>query len=209
MHIRSAATATPPHELDELDLNQSEDWKPYWKVPGWCKNAGLMDDFSPVGSCTKQMWDKVLAVNLNGPYLTSKAAVAQMEKQEPAGGSIINIGSNASWHGFQAGTAYTVSKAGVMALTKSTAGFYGPKGIFSSALLLGGMSSTNISDAMHQGINMEMFQAIGEAYQRFDPEKHDLDISSVAKYVLFLTDKDIAANANGSCIVFNRNWPKA
>lgn len=172
-------------------------------------NAGVMDTFAPVGACSKDQWDRVLAINLNGPYLTCKAAVNQMEKQEPAGGSIINIGSNASWGGFKAGAAYTVSKAGVMALTKNTAGFYGPKGIYSSALLLGAMATTNIADAMQQGINMEMFGAINESQDKFVPEKHDLNPASVAKYILFLTDKDIAESANGSCIVFNKNWPKA
>ena len=87
----------------------------------------------------------MLGVNLNGPYLASKAAVGQFEKQEPAGGVIINIGSNASTHGFQSGVAYAVSKAGVMALTKNTAGFYGPKGIHTIALLLGGMPTSTLS----------------------------------------------------------------
>ena len=91
-------------------------------------------------------WDRVLGVNLTGPYLASKAAVNQFEKQEPAsGGVIINIGSNASTHGFQSGVAYAASKAGVLALTKNTAGFYGPKGIQAVALLLGGMPTSMLS----------------------------------------------------------------
>ncbi len=77
-----------------------------------------------------------------GPTLASKSAVNQFEKQEPVSGVIVNIGSNASTHGFQSGVAYTVSKAGVLALTKNTAGFYGPKGIHSVALLLGGMPTS-------------------------------------------------------------------
>ena len=84
----------------------------------------------------------MLGVNLNGTYLASKAAVNQFERQTPVSGVIVNIGSNASTHGFQSGVAYTVSKAGVMALTKNTAGFYGPKGIHSVALLLGGMPTS-------------------------------------------------------------------
>jgi NAD(P)-dependent dehydrogenase (short-subunit alcohol dehydrogenase family) len=181
----------------------------FGRVDVLINNAGVMDDFSPVGACAKDLWDKVLAVNLTGPYLACKAAVAQMERQEPAGGSIVNIGSNASWSGFQAGAAYTVSKAGVVALTKNMAGFYGPKGIYSSALMLGAMATTNIADAMQKGINMEMYQAIQESQPKFVMEKHDLNIANVAKYVLFLTDKDIAASSNGSCIVFNKNWPAA
>ncbi|KAL2136000.1 hypothetical protein VTI74DRAFT_5887 [Chaetomium olivicolor] len=171
-------------------------------------NAGIMDGFEPVGACSKERWDRVLNVNLNGPFLTSKAAIAQFEKQEPAGGVIINIGSNASWHGFKSGAAYTVSKAGVMALTKNTAGFYGDKGIYCIALLLGGMGSTNITDAFGQGMHMEMFQKIQASQSPFDVKK-DLPVASVAKYCLFLTDKDISPSANGSCIVFNNNWPEA
>lgn len=172
-------------------------------------NAGIMDDFSPVGACSKEKWDRVLAVNLNGPYLTSKAAVTQFEKQEPGGGLIINIGSNASAFGFESGVAYTVSKAGVMALTKNTAGFYGPKGIYSIALLLGAMVGTNITDGMAQGFNMEMFQMIQASHSPMEPGKTDVPVSAVAKYCVFLSDGDIAPNANGSCIFFNKNWPQA
>ncbi|KAK3382028.1 hypothetical protein B0H63DRAFT_218717 [Podospora didyma] len=172
-------------------------------------NAAVMDDFSPVGACSKDKWDRVLNINLNGPYLTSKAAVTQFEKQGPAGGVIINIGSNASFMGFQAGVAYTVSKAGVMALTKNTAGFYGPKGIYCIALLLGGMAGTNITDAFGQGLHMEMFQQIQASQTPFDPSKQGVPVETVAKYALFLSDADIAAGANGSCVVFNKNWPEA
>ncbi|KAL2256004.1 hypothetical protein VTK26DRAFT_2358 [Humicola hyalothermophila] len=170
-------------------------------------NAGIMDDFSPVGACSREQWDRVLNVNLNGPFITTTAAIAQFQKQEPAGGVIINIGSVASIHGFKSGTAYTVSKAGLAALTKSTAGFYGDKGIYCIALLLGGMD-TNITDAFAKGMHMEMFQKVQASQSPFAPEKN-VPVESVAKYCLFLTDKDIAPSSNGSCILFNKNWPEA
>ncbi|KAK4153109.1 hypothetical protein C8A00DRAFT_43943 [Chaetomidium leptoderma] len=170
-------------------------------------NAGVMDDFSPTGACSKEKWDRILNINLNGPFITTKAAIAQFEKQEPAGGVIINIGSIASIHGFKAGTAYTVSKAALMALTKSTAGFYGDKGIYSIGLMLGGMD-TNITDAFGQGMHMDMFQKVQASQSPFSPEKQ-VPIESVAKYCLFLSDKDIAPSANGSCNLFNKNWPEA
>ena len=130
-------------------------------------SAGIMDGFEPAGACSKEKWDRILNINLNGPFLATKAAVAQFEKQEPACSVIINIGSIASVHGFKAGAAYSVSKAALMALTKNTAGFYGDKGIYSIGLMLGGMSDTdgvagktltvfsgmdtNITDAFAQG----------------------------------------------------------
>lgn len=111
--------------------NKTDDFEPL--------EAGIMDDFAPVGACSKEAWDRVLNINLNGPFFTSKAAIAQFEKQDPVGGVIINIGSVASIHGFKSGAAYTVSKAALMALTKNTAGFYADKGIYSIGLMLGGM----------------------------------------------------------------------
>jgi len=181
----------------------------YGRLDVLINNAGIMDDFSPVGAISKAKWDRVLDVNLNGPYLTSKAAIAQFEKQEPSGGLIINIGSNAGVHGFHAGAAYTVSKAGILALTKNTAGYYGPKGIYSVALILGGIDGTNITDAFAEGIHSDMFQRIQTAQTPFVSGKTTVPVESIAKYCVFLSDADIAQNSNGSCIQFNRNWPEA
>jgi len=172
-------------------------------------NAGIMDDFSPAGATTKQKWDRVIDVNLNGPFLTTNAAIAQFEKQEPSGGLIINIGSNAGVHGFHAGAAYTVSKAGLLGLTKNTAGFYGPQGIYCVALVLGGIEGTNIQDAFAEGLHMEMFQRIQAAQSPFVPGKTTVPPEMIGKYCVFLSDPDIAANSNGACIQFNRNWPEA
>ncbi|KAK4102917.1 NAD(P)-binding protein [Parathielavia hyrcaniae] len=170
-------------------------------------NAGVMDRFEPAGACSKETWDRVLDINLNGPFLATKAAIAQFEKQESGGGVIINICSTASNQGFKSGAAYTVSKAGLAALTKNTAGFYGDKGIYCIGLILGGMA-TNITDALAQGMHMEMFQKIQASQSPADASKM-VPIESVAKYCVFLADKDISACSNGSCIVFNKNWPEA
>lgn len=181
----------------------------FGRVDVLVNNAAIMDDFAPVGDCSKAKWDQVLNANLNGPYLTSKAAVNQLQRQSPVGGVIVNIGSNASFRGFTSGAAYTVSKAGVMALTKNTAGYYGPKGIYAVALLLGAMEGTNIGDAFSQTLHMDMFQRVQASQTPFVPGQTAVPVAAVAKYCLFLTDADIAAGANGSCVVFNGNWPEA
>lgn len=67
---------------------------------------------------------------------------------------------------------------------------------------------TNITDAFAKGLHMEMFQKVQASQTPFTPERQ-VPIESVAKYCLFLTDKDIAPSANGSCIPFNKNWPEA
>ncbi|KAK1960949.1 short chain dehydrogenase [Colletotrichum sublineola] len=178
-------------------------------------NAGVMDRFDPVGDCAKDTWDHVLAVNLTGPFLMSKHAVNQFLAQGGASASggpaglIINIGSNASYRGMASGVAYTASKHGVMAVTKNTAGFYGDKGIYSVALLLGGMDTTNIMDAFAGGVNEAAMAQVTAAMPEYKRGETGLDPAAVAKYCVFLTDKDIASSSNGSCIVLNKNWPFA
>ncbi|KAL7620915.1 hypothetical protein AAE478_008225 [Parahypoxylon ruwenzoriense] len=171
-------------------------------------NAGMTDKFDPVGALAKEHWDRVLALNLTGSFLTTKAAVNAMEKQSPSGGTVIQIGSIASWHGTISGAAYTVSKHGVAGLMKSTAGFYGPKGIYAIELNLGAMVNTNIEDSFAAlgGFNKEAYaQSVSSS---FKPE-NAIQLKDVAKYCVFLADRDVAASANGSCINFNKNWPSA
>ncbi|KAI1104032.1 NAD(P)-binding protein [Jackrogersella minutella] len=169
-------------------------------------NAGMTDKFDPVGTLSKEHWDRIINLNLTGSFLAFKAAVNAMEKQSPSGGTIIQIGSTATSHGMSSGVAYTVSKHGVAALVKNTAGNYGAKGIYAMGLLLGGMITTNIQDAFQilGGFNKEAF---GLSISSTLKPEMTIDTKDVAKYCLFLADRDIAAASNGSLINFNKNWP--
>lgn len=64
-------------------------------------------------------WERVLRVNLTGTFLCSKAAVPMMEKA--GGGAIVNIASISGQRGATGRSAYGVSKAGIIQLTKITA----------------------------------------------------------------------------------------
>ncbi|KAI0883893.1 NAD(P)-binding protein [Annulohypoxylon maeteangense] len=171
-------------------------------------NAGMTDKFDAVGSLSKENWDKIINLNLTGSFLIFKAAVNAMEKQSPSGGTIIQIGSTASWYGTAAGAAYTVSKHGVAALVKNTAGFYVAKGIYAMGLNVGGMIDTNIQDGFKTlgGFNTETFAL--SISSTFKPEQA-VQLKDVAKYCVFLADRDIAATVTGSMINFNKNMPKA
>ena len=150
-------------------------------------------------------------MNLTGAFLVTKHALGHMLEASGGGGVILNIASNAAVQGFQAGLAYTVSKAGLVALTKNTAGAYADRGVTCAALLLGAMPDTNIAEGLRSGqpCDLEMFQAIGRARPEFVPARSSIPLASVASYCLFLSRDDIAPSANGSCIPFNRYWPCA
>jgi NAD(P)-dependent dehydrogenase (short-subunit alcohol dehydrogenase family) len=77
--------------------------KKWGRVDVVVNNAGITDLFAPVGDMTKEVLEKLIAVNTIAPAMISGIAVRQMLKQEPAGGVILNVGSAASNHGYRAG----------------------------------------------------------------------------------------------------------
>jgi NAD(P)-dependent dehydrogenase (short-subunit alcohol dehydrogenase family) len=64
-------------------------------------------------------WDRVMAVNIKGTWLASKAVVAHMRAS--GGGSIINIASLAAVYGLPYGLDYVASKAAVIGMTRGMA----------------------------------------------------------------------------------------
>ena len=79
-------------------------------------NAGIYP-FVPFASMTEADWDKVMAVNLKGVFLCSKAAAELL----PSGGRIVNISSIASVVGFENLVHYCASKGGVNGMTRALA----------------------------------------------------------------------------------------
>ncbi|GKT46873.1 3-beta-hydroxycholanate 3-dehydrogenase (NAD(+)) 2 [Colletotrichum spaethianum] len=107
-------------------------------------NAGISDKMDPTGDCDLDTWNRQLLINTTGTFITSQLAVRQFLKQEPVGGQrgvILNVISAAGLHGGRA-----VSKHGAVGLTKSTAAFYGPKGIRCLAIMPGPMPTNMVRD---------------------------------------------------------------
>ncbi|HET7263404.1 MAG TPA: glucose 1-dehydrogenase [bacterium] len=100
-------------------------------------NAGIFpaDDGSVV-DVPEQVWDRVMAVNLKGIYLCCKHGIPEMLRS--GGGSIINVASFVALVGCTVPQdAYTASKGGVIALTKSLAVQFGPKHVRTNAIAPG------------------------------------------------------------------------
>lgn len=90
-------------------------------------NAGLID-FGPLDQIEPEAWHQVIAANLTGPYLCSRAAAHAMQDQ--GSGRIVNITSvSAQTGGVSGGVNYTASKGGLAAMTKTLARDLAPAGI--------------------------------------------------------------------------------
>jgi NAD(P)-dependent dehydrogenase (short-subunit alcohol dehydrogenase family) len=86
-------------------------------------NAGVHEsaivEDSSIDALDDAIWDRVMAINLRGPWLCSKYAVPYLRESSFA--SIINAGSNATFVGAPGNLAYGASKAGIAGLTRNLA----------------------------------------------------------------------------------------
>ena len=80
-------------------------------------------------------WDRVMAVNLRGMFLSCRAVFPAMQAQRR--GKIVNISSSRVWEGTPNRLHYTTSKAGVIGLTRALAREVGEFGITVNAVTPG------------------------------------------------------------------------
>jgi 3-oxoacyl-[acyl-carrier protein] reductase len=75
-------------------------------------------------SMSEDKWDRILAVNLKGPFFMCRAAIPLMREQ--GGGAIVNVASVAGLAGAGSCIAYAASKGGLITMTKSLAKAFAP-----------------------------------------------------------------------------------
>ena len=80
-------------------------------------------------------WDRVMETNLTGPFILSKYAAQSMVRS--GRGKIINIASASAFYGYARLTAYAVSKAALLHLTKCMAVELGPFNVQANAIIPG------------------------------------------------------------------------
>lgn len=96
----------------------SETAKKFGTLNVLVNNAGTLS-VSTVDTISEDDWDRVITVNLKGPFLMSRAALKEFRKN--GGGTIVNIGSVLGLVAMKDRAAYCASKGGVTMLTKAMA----------------------------------------------------------------------------------------
>lgn len=111
----------------KLDVTLEDDWiqcietiiKKYNKIDVLINNAGIVGKDLKLHEHTIEDWNKVIEINLTGPFLGIKHVIPIMMKNKK--GSIINISSVSGMIGLKNRSAYCSSKGGLRLLTKSAA----------------------------------------------------------------------------------------
>jgi len=149
-------------------------------------NVGIVEVGGPV-EASEESWDRVMAINAKGPFLTCKAVLPVMRRQR--GGAIVNIASIAAirWLGY-AYASYYASKAAVCNFTRSVAMENAQYGIRANTILPGLMDTPHIYkhvSSFYADLD-EMVQARAELV----PVKRMGDAWDVARAALFLASDE-------------------
>jgi NAD(P)-dependent dehydrogenase (short-subunit alcohol dehydrogenase family) len=157
-------------------------------------NAGIYGPVAPIEEIALEDWDRVLAVQLRGAFLMTRAVLPDMYAGH--GGAIINISSIAARMAYTWGAAYATSKAGLLGLTRTTAAEGARRGVRANAILPGPVPETEMSQELGRGLAArtggdaeQMFKAFVETILQGRPQTAD-EIAAVA---LFLASDQASA----------------
>ncbi|MCH7697984.1 MAG: 3-oxoacyl-[acyl-carrier-protein] reductase [Chloroflexi bacterium] len=150
-------------------------------------NAGLTQD-NLMLRMSEEAWDRVMAVDLRGAFLTTKAALRPMIRQR--WGRIINIASVAGLVGNAGQANYAAAKAGLIGLTKSVAKEVASRNVTANAVAPG-----LVTTELTAGLTEEQEQAV----LQLAPLGRPATPEEIAPAVVYLASEE-AAYVTGSVL---------
>ena len=174
-------------DWDACDALLDAAYQEFGQVDVLVNNAGISPLYESLTSVTRELWDKVIGVNLAGPFRLSAVAAERMSTAQ--GGSIINVSSTAAIAPGAAEIPYAAAKAGLNNLTQSMAHIFAPK--VRCNCIMPGPFLTDISDAWDENVKSAI-NAIVPMGRAGQPE----EIIGIALYLA----SDASAYTNGALI---------
>ncbi|NUU21359.1 MAG: SDR family oxidoreductase [Streptomycetaceae bacterium] len=130
--VAVAADVSDPEQVAAA-IEQAAD--AFGRLDAVCNIAGITDDATPTHQVPLDQWHRVLAVDLTGPFLVTRAALPHL--LAGGGGSIVNMASSAGLFAAGGGSPYTAAKHGLVGLTRRVALEYGDRGVRANAICPG------------------------------------------------------------------------
>jgi NAD(P)-dependent dehydrogenase (short-subunit alcohol dehydrogenase family) len=169
-----ASTVTDVSDENAVKMLVAATMERFGKIDVLVNNAALFAPL-PEMKCTDidaELWDKVMAVNLRGPFLMVKHVAPHM--QAHGYGKIINIGSGTAYRGIPWMLHYVTSKGGVMAFTRALARELGEHGIRVNTLAPGFTLSDTVVAENPGHVQTARERAIASRALRRDETPEDL-----------------------------------
>jgi NAD(P)-dependent dehydrogenase (short-subunit alcohol dehydrogenase family) len=177
-----------PDDCEELIADTIDE---YDAIDCLVNSAGILVR-AAVAETGDDEWRDTMSVNLDVPFYLSRAALPHLIA---TGGSIVNI---SSFWGIQAGdqaAAYSVSKAGLIMLSKAMAKDHGRDGVRVNAVCPGGVDTPMLAQGAEGGDVDEFLETVAS----FSPNGRIATPEDVANLVLFLAS-DAAQQINGAAL---------
>lgn len=156
-------------------------------------NAGIFPTTGPIADVDDDFVGRMLDVNVRAQFGAVREAAGRM----PNGGSIVNLASIAALRGGANISAYSASKAGVIALTRAAAHELAPRGIRVNAIAPGVIDTPGVQDQLgplrEGGIDIDAIIAANPVGVAGQPDH-------VGRVALFLAS-DLSAFVNGHVLV--------
>jgi NAD(P)-dependent dehydrogenase (short-subunit alcohol dehydrogenase family) len=169
----------------------------YGAIDGLVNNAGI-SLIMPAEQTSAAQWQRVMDINLLGPFLLCRYLGAQMLERRQ--GCIVNVASVAGLAGISHRSAYNASKHGLIGLTKTLAAEWGGRGVRVNAVCPGWIKTD--MDVADQGAGAYSDQDIVERV----PMARFARAQDVAEAVAFLADSDRNGFINGVSLPVDGGW---
>jgi NAD(P)-dependent dehydrogenase (short-subunit alcohol dehydrogenase family) len=171
-------------------------------------NAGITARATRLHEMPVEAWNEVLAINLSGVFLCTRAMIPQM--LEAGCGSIINISSILGLGGHypdfpMANICYSATKAGVIGLTRQTAAEYAADNIRVNAIAPGWHGGTRLGEVNRSSVSNEMISAFEGAVLDGTPMKRRGVADELAGLLLYLAS-DASSYMTGQVIANDGGW---
>lgn len=166
----------------------------FGRIDGLVNNGAFAHPVSDIDSSDAAMFDRIVHVNLRSPLLVTRAAVREFRRQK-SGGTIVNIGSINAYTGQSDLLVYSMTKGGLMTMTRNLADTLGPEKIRINQLNVGWTVTEN-------EIKLKQKEGLPEGWQHdvpelFAPFGQLLSPENVAEHVAFWIS-DHSAPVSGS-----------
>ncbi|MDI6733331.1 MAG: 3-oxoacyl-[acyl-carrier-protein] reductase [Planctomycetota bacterium] len=186
--VKALALKADVSNSTEVEKVVDETYKMLGAIDILVNNAGITRD-NLIMRMKDEEWDKVIAINLKGTFNFTKAVSRYMLKQRS--GKIINIASVIGIGGNIGQANYSASKAGVIALTKSSAKEFATRNINVNAIAPG-FIQTAMTEVINEEVKKKMLERI--------PLQRLGTVRDIADVVLFLAS-DKSSYITGQVIV--------